>query len=98
MKVKVNKNMQKQMLLIIAAILFAISFATSYYMRANPSIVYEEKRLQKYIHSKESDFQSLIQDTSLIRHLIQKTEPLHKFEEIVGKDYGIYLVTNDDTN
>ena len=87
-----NIFVPKRILLIVAAILYALSFATSYYLKASPAVGYEERRLQNYIHAKEKDFENLLQDTTLIRHLAARTESPEAFQRVINKDYGLYLV------
>ena len=84
-----HKKLPKRVLLIIAAILYTLSFATSYYLRANPSITYEQKQLQHYIQEREKNFQTFLKDTVLLAKLVSDVETQKEFETLIRKDYGI---------
>ncbi len=85
--------MPKLALLITAIVLFLLSYVSSFYFYVNPSVGYEKKRLEKYIHNQEKDFQEFLGDSALIRKLIQKRESLEEFKNIAEKEYGIFLFT-----
>ncbi len=90
---KINKPLPKLALLITAIVLFLLSYVSSFYFYVNPSVGYEKKRLEKYIHNQEKDFQEFLEDSALIRKLIQKRESLEEFKNIAEKEYGIFLFT-----
>jgi signal transduction histidine kinase len=93
-----HKKLPKRVLLIIAAILYTLSFATSYYLRANPSITYEQKQLQHYIQEREKNFQTFLKDTVLLAKLVSDVETQKEFETLIRKDYGIYLYEPNDSS
>jgi signal transduction histidine kinase len=91
-----NKRLPKVSLLLTALLLFLLSFVSAYYFRIAPSVKNEEKRLERYIHDQEEDFEAFLKDSVLLKQLITKREDLNTFKEIGDKQYGIFLV--DTTN
>ncbi len=87
----INSHFSKLALLFLAVILFLLSYVSSFYFHVNPSVGYEKKRLEKFIHSHEKDFHNFLGDSILIRKIIQETESLSDFQKIADKDYGIFL-------
>ena len=83
--------MPKPALLFCAGILFALSFVSSFYFQVNPSVEYEQKRLQNHINKQEADFRNFLEDSVLMRKLVQNRESLEEYQSIAKKDYGIFL-------
>ena len=79
-------------LLVLAALLFFLSFVFNTYY-SNKSVVSREKKLlQHYIREQQKDFQKVLSDSDLIRKLVQKKETLDEFKYVEAKKYGIYLL------
>ncbi|MFL5772710.1 MAG: sensor histidine kinase [Flavisolibacter sp.] len=86
-----NRRLRKRSLVLLAAILFLLSFLSSYYFKVQPSLNYQQRLLQQYVHRQERDAQKLLQDTSLMRKLVLKTESLSEFNDVASKQYGVFL-------
>ena len=65
-------------MLFFAVGLFLLSFITAYYFQIQPSINYQQKKLERYIRSQEKDVNALFHDTDLMRKLVLKTESLNE--------------------
>jgi signal transduction histidine kinase len=88
-----NSFLWKFVLLLAAIVLFALSFIFNTIYTDRSSVIAERHNAEKYLHSRQKDFDSFLADTSLIRKLIQNTEPEKEFDAVVAKEYGIYLYT-----
>jgi signal transduction histidine kinase len=86
-----KNSVSKRNLLIAAISLLLLSLVSSFYFRVNPSINYEEKKLEQYIHKQQKDFNLLLKDTSLLRKLVQQRESLDELKSLTKKEYGIFL-------
>jgi signal transduction histidine kinase len=80
------------MLLVIAVALFLLSFVSSLYFTIHPSVGYEQRRLERYIHNHQKDFDRFLADSALVRELVQKEESLEEYKELADKEYGIFLL------
>ncbi|HVG13234.1 MAG TPA: hypothetical protein VM843_09530, partial [Flavisolibacter sp.] len=83
--------MPKFTLLLSAIALFLLSIVSAFYFRINPSARFEQKKLERYIHQQQQDFNSFLKDSSLIQKLIQRRESLPEYEAVLQKKYGIFL-------
>jgi len=97
-KIEDHKKLPKKVLLLVAAVLYVLSFATSYYLRANPSITSEQKQLQQYIHEREVNFQTFLKDSALLKKLVTDTESQQEFQTLIEKDFGIYFYEIGDSS
>ncbi len=88
---KKNKWLPKPALLFCAGILFILSFISSFYFQVNPSVEYEQKRLQNHINRQEADFRDFLENSVLMRKLVQNRESLEEYQSIAKKEYGIFL-------
>ncbi|HVG14714.1 MAG TPA: hypothetical protein VM935_07130, partial [Chitinophagaceae bacterium] len=86
-----NYRLPKRNLLIASVLLFIISLFSSSYIKKNPSITTEVASLQYYINKQQKDFEKVLQDTALLRKLIQHKESELEFETISEKPYGFFL-------
>ena len=82
-------------LLILAIALFVFSYVFNSVYTNKTSISKEVRSLERYLHQQQRSFNSFLSDTSLIRNLAEKKESLDKFETVVNKKYGIYIVARD---
>lgn len=71
--------------------LFLLSFVSTYYFKVQPSANYQQRLLQRYLTSKEKDANQLLQDSSLMRKLVLKSESLDEFNLVGEKPYGVFL-------
>ncbi len=93
-----NNRVPKGALLLTAAALFLVSFITSFYFKVTPSVGTEEKKLERYLHSQQKDFDILLQDSALLRKLILRNESLDEFKGVAAKDYGVFLFVKNFSN
>jgi signal transduction histidine kinase len=56
-----------------------------------PSIEYQQKLLQRYVHKEEKDADALLQDNNLMRKLVLGNENLQEFKRVASKGYGVFL-------
>ncbi len=77
-------------LLFAAAVLLLLSFGSSYYFAAKPSVKNEQKKLQDYLFKIQSDYESLLSDRVLMRKLVQQNESLGEFKWVAKKGYGLF--------
>lgn len=78
-------------LLFAAAILLLLSFVTSSYFSSRISFSYYQKGLQHYITAQQKDAQQVVNDTTLMRKLVQHSESPDEFKRLAGKNYGLFL-------
>ncbi|MBC7874118.1 MAG: GHKL domain-containing protein, partial [Ferruginibacter sp.] len=86
-----NIFLSKYILLLLAAMLFTLSFVFNKLYINRSSVAQEVKLAEKYLHNKKENFTSFYRDTSLIQRLLGQAEPLNEFKKLSEKDYGIYL-------
>jgi two-component system, NtrC family, nitrogen regulation sensor histidine kinase NtrY len=82
--------------LVIAALLFGLSFIFSKLYTARSSVTQETRLLEKYLHNQEKEFDKFIADTSTVRKLLQKKETLREFNRLASKRFGIFLYAAND--
>jgi signal transduction histidine kinase len=88
---QLNILLPKRTLLSLAIGLFLLSFITAYYFQIQPSINYQQKRLERYIQQQEREARDVIADTVLMRKLVLQTESLDQFKTIEEKRFGFFL-------
>jgi len=88
---QLHSHLPKRSLLIFAVGLFLLSFITAYYFQIQPSISYQQRLLERYIQKEEKEAHVLLQDSSLMRKLVLKTETLEEFKTIAAKKFGFFL-------
>jgi two-component system, NtrC family, nitrogen regulation sensor histidine kinase NtrY len=81
-------------LLLAAAWLFTFAFAFSTYWSITSSPKSVRNTIQAHLQHQEKDFANWVKDTATINNLINRRESKAVFEEVTGKDYGIYLYTS----
>jgi len=91
-----NILLSKYSLLILAAMLFTLSFVFNKLYSNRSSVVQEVKLVEKYINDQHNDFISFCKDTSIINRLIARGETLTEFSHLAMKKYGIFLYTIDE--
>jgi two-component system, NtrC family, nitrogen regulation sensor histidine kinase NtrY len=82
-------------LLIIAAWLYTISFIFSNYSFYTTSPDRVQRRLESYIKKSERQFQDFIEDTAVLKPIVQGAEPQRALE-YVNESLGLYVYTRND--
>jgi two-component system nitrogen regulation sensor histidine kinase NtrY len=88
---RLHNHLPRRSLLFLAAALILMSFFSSWYFQVQPSITYQQKRLQRYIAKEEEDGMKLLADSNLMRRLILQTNSLEEMNMLSAKDYGVFL-------
>jgi signal transduction histidine kinase len=91
-----NSFLWKLVLLLAAIILFVLSYIFNTIYTNNTSVETERQNAEEYVTGKQDDFNSFLEDTSLLVKLINNTESEIEFKAIVKKSYGIFLYTVDN--
>lgn len=86
----------KYVLLLLAVLLFALSFIFNTLYTHRSSVTREAKLLEKYINKQEKEFQNFLADTALIHQLVKNEESLESFNRLAAKSYITFLYTADD--
>jgi len=86
-----HNRLPKRSLLFIAVGLFLLSFISAWYFKVQPSIQHQQKLLQQYINKQLKDANALLQDSTLMRKLVLKTESLQEIEKITEEEFGLFL-------
>jgi two-component system, NtrC family, nitrogen regulation sensor histidine kinase NtrY len=86
-----NKFNLKLYLLLSAILLFILSFVFNKLYTSRSATAQEVKKATEYLDHRQADFNSFLKDTSLVSRLISHTESANEFDEIVAKQYGIFL-------
>jgi len=77
--------------LVGAVILYLLSFLFVGSFSPTRSFKLEISKLENYIHREQSEFNSLVADTSLIKRLAQKTATASEFNELIKKSTGLFV-------
>ena len=72
-------------------ILYLLSFLFVGSFSPTRSFKLEISKLENYIHREQSEFNSLVADTSLIKRLAQKTATASEFNELIKKSTGLFV-------
>ena len=82
-------------MLVLAALLFILSFVFNKLYRNRSSVAQEVKLAEKYINNQRKDFILFCKDTSTINRLLGQGETLTEFNHLAAKKYGIFLYSTD---
>lgn len=82
--------------LIGAAWLFTLSFIFSNYWSYTSSPQGVKKTLENYLHQHENNFDAFIEDTNLIRRLVDADESENDLIDITSRRYGIFIYQIED--
>jgi signal transduction histidine kinase len=77
--------------LVGAVILYLVSFLFVKTFSPINSLETEINKLEKYIHSKEREFTALVNDTSLIKKLANKTQSASELKQVVDKTTELFI-------
>ncbi|MEI2737957.1 MAG: ATP-binding protein [Chitinophagaceae bacterium] len=93
-----SKNIlfRKYSLLVLATLLFILSFVFNKLYSNRSSVTQEVQLAEKYLNNQHDDFQSFCSDTSLINRLLAQGETLSEFTHLTTKKYGIFLYSIDE--
>ena len=88
-----NIFLSKYGLLILTVVLFSLSFAFNKLYTNSRSFVQEVRVAEKYIQHQQQDFNSFLDDTLLVKKLINNNVSKNEFDYFTAKKYGIFLYT-----
>ena len=77
--------------LVGAVSLYLLSFLFTGSFSPTRSLKLEISKLENYIHIEQTEFNSLVADTSLIKRLAQKTATASEFNELIKKSTGLFV-------
>ena len=86
-----NIFLHKYIFLVLAIVLFALSFIFNKLYTNRSSVAQEVRTAQTYINQQQLNFDQFLKDTSLINQLLDRTETLTAFTHLASKRYGIFL-------
>jgi two-component system nitrogen regulation sensor histidine kinase NtrY len=86
-----HNHLPSRSLLFFAAGLFVLSFISAYYFQTKPSVDLQQRKLERYIQREERDAEAVLNDSALMRKLVQRTETLDNLKGIEAKNYGLFL-------
>jgi two-component system, NtrC family, nitrogen regulation sensor histidine kinase NtrY len=85
------RHFRKRLLLLSAAALVVLSFATSWYFDSLLSVGHQQKLLQRYLTAQQKDAEQLLSDQALLRRLVLRQHTQDDFNRLVAKEYGFFL-------
>ncbi|MBL7742493.1 MAG: GHKL domain-containing protein [Chitinophagaceae bacterium] len=88
-----NSFLWKLGLLVTAIVLFALSYIFNTIYTDRSSVVAEKDLAEKYLQTRQKDFNEFLSDTALLVKLIENRESKDEFESVTERKYGIYLYT-----
>lgn len=83
--------MSKYILLVLASVLFTLSFVFNKLYTNRSSVAQEVRVAEKYLHRQEKDFNEFLKDTSLVKRVFDNNESLKEFSDLAYKRYSIFL-------
>lgn len=92
-----NRFFLKLLLLILAIVLFALSFIFNKLYSNRSAVAEEVEKAQTYLYQQQKDFESFLDNSTLINHLVTNTGTFSEFNHTVSKKYGIFLYTVSET-
>jgi two-component system, NtrC family, nitrogen regulation sensor histidine kinase NtrY len=81
----------KYMLLLLAALLFALSFFFNKIYTNRSSVQVEVSRAEQYLAEKENDFKNVLADTALVNRVVANRETMEEFTSFTERPYGIFF-------
>lgn len=87
------RNIQsgKYFVLLLAAVLFVLSFVFNKLYTSRSTVANEAGKLEKYLARQHNDFYKLLGDTAKITRLLQREETNDELDELIQKPYGFFL-------
>ncbi len=86
-----NILLSKYIILVLASILFTLSFVFNKLYTNRSSVAQEVRVAEKYLHRQQKDFNEFLEDTALVNRLLNNTETLKEFGNLTLKRYSIFL-------
>ncbi len=86
-----NILLSKYSLLVLAALLFILSFVFNKLYINRSSVAQEVRVAEKYLHRQQNDFDEFLKDTAFINRLLGNNESLKEFSKLASKRYSIFL-------
>ena len=86
----------KYLLLVLAIVLFALSFLFNKLYSNRSFVAQEVNRMEKYLARHEKDFNDFVKDTFLVNRLMAREETKTEFSRLAEKPYGIFLYATHD--
>ncbi|MBK5271375.1 MAG: hypothetical protein JJE22_10210, partial [Bacteroidia bacterium] len=88
-----NIFLSKYGLLLLAAILFTLSIVFNKLYTGGPSVMQEVRAAEKYLQLHQADFETFLNDATLIKKLVSNKISEDEFSSFADKKYGIFLYT-----
>lgn len=85
--------LSKYSLLVLASILFILSFVFNKLYGNRSSVAKEVRVAEKYLQRQQKDFNEFLKDTALVNRLLGNNESLKEFSNLASKRYSIFLYT-----
>lgn len=98
MKPLLSNSRVKYSLLVLAVLLFTLSFFFNKIYTNRSSVADEVEASEKYIHKQQADFNSFLADTGLIYRLTENEEPIADLQQVTAKKYGVFLYKLTDVS
>ena len=86
-----NILLRKYSLLILAALLFILSFIFNKLYINRSSVAQEVSVAERYLHRQQNDFDEFLKDTAGLNRFLAGNESLHEFSRLASKRYSIFL-------
>jgi signal transduction histidine kinase len=86
-----NILLGKYSLLVLASVLFVLSFIFNKLYNNRSSVTQEVRVAEKYLHHQQKDFNEFLRDTALINRLLENDETLKEFSSLAARRYCIFL-------
>ncbi len=88
-----NILLTKYALLVLAAVLFILSILFNKIYTGGTSVIQEVRAAEKYLQHQQKDFEFFLEDTSLVRSLVNNKTSKDEFSNFADKKYEIFLYT-----
>ena len=81
----------KYLFLLLAAVLFVLSFVFNKRYSNRSSVSQEVKKLEQYLANREKSFNEFILDTALLNQLMNKTAGTEAYTRATAQPFGVFL-------
>lgn len=88
---RIHSHLPRRSLLFFALGLFALSFVSQFFFRSKPSVETEQVLLQQYLAGQQKQARALVNDSLLMRKLVQQSYTLEELEKVTSKNFGFFL-------
>ncbi|HKC35699.1 MAG TPA: hypothetical protein VKB95_06540, partial [Chitinophagaceae bacterium] len=90
-----NILLGKYSLLVLATILFILSFVFNKLYSNRSSVAKEVRVAEKYLQRQQKDFNEFLKDTALVNRLLANNESFKEFSDLTSKPYSIFLYSEN---